>query len=474
MSRKKQLTLFQCSASTDKDQSSAVTVEPSETESQTDLATHTQSSPRETEPDPMAVVTESEPNEPIDMEPEFGSNNNEGCSSRHVANSPPRDIAKGLEDKPHAWLEYSLSKNAAYCYPCRFFSAGIHKSDECFISIGYRNWKNATGRTGRLVKNSLSQRHLNAAAAWADFENNQQSQRSIRSTLSQARKDQIQNNRHYLMTIVQILLYCAFQKITLRGHREGEDSQNRGNFLELIDLVSRHDSVVKNKIHDAPKNAIYTSHGIQNELLALLAKKKLHKICQAVKEAGFYSIIVDESRDSSKQEQMSLAVRYVDIEEGCVHEHFIAFMQAEHQDAESLSSYIKQALITYDFDMNKMVSQGYDGASVMNDHCSGVQTRVREFAPLAVYIHCYTHVLNLVLVDSVRSVATASEFFVLLEALYVLVSSSKIHALFVKYNVSVTQISNHWSYKNSQRLVGFADTLLLTQSVVHTMHFFLP
>ncbi|XP_011407407.1 PREDICTED: zinc finger MYM-type protein 1-like [Amphimedon queenslandica] len=446
----------------------------------------------------MAVVTESEPNEPIDMEPEFGSNNNEGCSSRHVANGTPRDIAKGLEDKPvqphnitfpknkengrsfssmryqkHAWLEYSVSKDAAYCYPCRFFSAGIHKSDECFISIGYRNWKNATGRTGRLVKHSLSQRHLNAAAAWADFENNQQSQHSIRSTLSQAWKDQIQNNRHYLMTIVQILLYCAFQEIALRGHREGEDSQNRGNFLKLIDLVSRHDSVVKNKIHDGPKNAIYTSHGIQDELLALLAKKVLHKICQAVKEAGFYSIIVDESRDSSKQEQMSLAVRYVDIEEGCVHEHFIAFMQAEHQDAESLSSYIKQALITYDFDINKMVSQGYDGASIMSGHCSGVQTRVREFAPLAVYIHCYAHVLNLVLVDSVRSVATASEFFVLLEALYVLVSSSKIHALFVKLQRQCNPNQQPLEFKNSQRLVGFADTLLLTQSVVHTMHFFL-
>lgn len=57
--------------------------------------------------------------------------------------------------------------------------------------------------------------------------------------------------------------------------------------------------------------------------------------------------------------------------------------------------------------MNKMVSQGYDVASVMSGHRSGVQTRVREFAPLAVYIHCYAHVLNLVLVDSVRSIVIA-------------------------------------------------------------------
>ena len=42
------------------------------------------------------------------------------------------------------------------------------------------------------------------------------------------------------------------------------------------------------------------------------------------------------------------------------------------------------------------------------------------------------HVLNLALVDSVKRVSCASEFFTLLEALYVFVSSSKIHVLFVK------------------------------------------
>ena len=70
------------------------------------------------------------------------------------------------------------------------------------------------------------------------------------------------------------------------------------------------------------------------------------------------------------------------------------------------------------------ISQGYDGASVMSGCCTGVQTRVPEFAPYAVYIHCYAIVLNLVLVDSVKSVTSASEFFMLLEALYVLVFTS--------------------------------------------------
>ena len=66
-------------------------------------------------------------------------------------------------------------------------------------------------------------------------------------------------------------MFCAFQQIALKGHRE-VDSKNRGNFLELLDLVSNYDSVMKTKLRDGPKNAVYTSLGIQDELLHILVK----------------------------------------------------------------------------------------------------------------------------------------------------------------------------------------------------------
>ena len=346
-----------------------------------------------------------------------GDDNNEASSSSRPSVEPPYgiactafDIAKGLEDKPvqprnisfprdkknnrsfnsswyhkHMWLEYSVSKDAAFCYPCRLFS-GVQKGDDCFITTGYRNWKNATGMCGRLMKHTQSQRHINASAAWGDFKRNQQSQTSIASTLRQERRQQIQENRNYMKTIIELLLYCAFQEISLRGHREGVNSRNKGNFLELVDIVSNHDSVVKNRLHVGPRNALYTSHSIQDELLKILSNNVVHTICEQVKEAGFYSIIADESRDTAKQEQMLFAVRYVDMTDGCVQEHFLTFIQAQSLDALSLSSYIKQLISTYDFDTNKMVSQGYDGASVMSGHCTGVQTRVREFVPYAAYL----------------------------------------------------------------------------------------
>ena len=56
--------------------------------------------------------------------------------------------------------------------------------------------------------------------------------------------------------------------------------------------------------------------------------------------------------------------------------------------------------------------------------------RIQDVAPSAIYIHCHAHILNLALVDSVKNVQYCSEFFNLLESLYVFMSSSKRHDVF--------------------------------------------
>ena len=86
----------------------------------------------------------------------------------------------------------------------------------------------------------------------------------------------------------------------------------------------------------------------------------------------------------------------------------------------------------FHLDPNWIISQGYDGASVKRGHCSGVQQHIRNVAPNALYVHCYAHTLNLVLVDSVKMVPYATEFFSLLEAVYVFVSTTRAHAAFMQ------------------------------------------
>lgn len=60
---------------------------------------------------------------------------------------------------------------------------------------------------------------------------------------------------------------------------------------------------------------------------------------------------------------------------------------------------------------NNLVGQGYDGASVMSGKHSGVSARIKNSARFAFYVHCNAHCLNLVLVDAVKSVPEAINFF---------------------------------------------------------------
>ena len=46
----------------------------------------------------------------------------------------------------------------------------------------------------------------------------------------------------------------------------------------------------------------------------------------------------------------------------------------------------------------KMIGQGYDGTSSMSGKEKDVHAIVKESCPLAAYVHCSSHVLNLLLV----------------------------------------------------------------------------
>ena len=149
---------------------------------------------------------------------------------------------------------------------------------------------------------------------------------------------------------------------------------------------------------------------IQNNILQVMVGIVREKICTAVKKAGGYSVLANETTDCSKQEQLAIVLKYVDEETAVQHEHFLTYVQATSLNASSLSTYILDTLKNNGLDPTLIVSQAYDGASVMSGRCSGVQKRIKEVAPVAIYIHCYAHCLNLALVDSTKHVSGAGGF----------------------------------------------------------------
>jgi hypothetical protein len=49
------------------------------------------------------------------------------------------------------------------------------------------------------------------------------------------------------MTIADVLLLCSKQEIAFHGHDESSSSLSKGNFLEILNLVAKHDKVIEDK-----------------------------------------------------------------------------------------------------------------------------------------------------------------------------------------------------------------------------------
>ena len=128
-------------------------------------------------------------------------------------------------------------------------------------------------------------------------------------------------------------------------------------------------------------------------------------------------------------------------------------MKAEKLDAEGLTEYILTTLRKHQLDPNCIISQGYDGASVMAGNFSGVQAWIKHVIPSAIYIHCHAHVLNLCLVDSTKAVRYSGEFFALLESLYIFLSSSNLSV--IPYSLSSKE-----SYIQVNRFSSCKDYLI--------------
>jgi len=78
-------------------------------------------------------------------------------------------------------------------------------------------------------------------------------------------------------------------------------------------------------------------------------------------------------------------------------EEFVGFIGMNDVSAESVATEILARISELELDITNCVGQGYEGASTMSGHVSGVHVRIREQAPFAVYVHCASHCLNLVL-----------------------------------------------------------------------------
>ena len=91
--------------------------------------------------------------------------------------------------------------------------------------------------------------------------------------------------------------------------------------------------------------------------------------------------------------------------------------------ASAIAQYVLGILQKFN-SVEKLVAQTYDGASVMSSELNGVQAKIKEDVPEAMFLHCYPHKLNLVLLHSAKCIPECKAFFKTLEGLTAFFSKS--------------------------------------------------
>ena len=187
------------------------------------------------------------------------------------------------------------------------------------------------------------------------------------------------------------------------------------------------DPDLQQHLKSCPKNAKYTSHRIQNELISLCGNQIRNKIIALIKTAGVFTVLADETADISCTEQVALCIRYI-VKEDMTYtaqEDFVTFVPTRDTTGEALSNIILTQIAQWGLDPANIVAQGYDGAGNMSGHTKGAQARISSQYPRAKYVHCKNHSLNLAIIHTCKQRIVSSMFTALREVLYFLTSSPK-------------------------------------------------
>ncbi|KAF0763559.1 zinc finger MYM-type protein 1-like, partial [Aphis craccivora] len=267
-------------------------------------------------------------------------------------------IDNNLKNLPRTWLCYSMKLNMAYCEPYWLFSDQNTNN----------NWKDGICDWQGLSKKIKIMKYQ-SVNFW----------------------------KQVLKKLIDIIFTLSSSNISFRGHREVIGETNNGNYLSIVELLSRYDPIL---------SKLVDKDNVKNHIILEILK------------CPFFSMICDTTQDITKQDQLSIVIRYVTEELDSngipcslnINESCMGFTNITDQSAKGIEDAI-------------MKDQGYDGASVMSGVYNGLQKRICEREPNAVYVHCAAHNLNLVLKDAV-CVQPIQIFLDNIQHLYTFFSSS--------------------------------------------------
>ena len=320
------------------------------------------------------------------------------------------------------WLSYSNELKGGICRYCILFperpsrggTPGGNRGN--FVLLPYQKpYTKALGKNGFLTSHEKSAMHRYAAEKADIFAQNfRNPDTRVDNRLLKQQAEQEQQNKEILCQVVLAVEFLAKQGLPFRGNKDdkvdfADESVNRGNFIALLQLLGKFSNNLQNHLFLGKRNALYTSKTIQNEIIHIYACKIKERLTKHTREKNLpYSIITDEVTDPhANHDILSVCLRFVDLtslKDPHIKECLIIFLNLERANASAISSKILESLShpSVSLDPARIRGQGYDGATVMSSARAGVQAKIKEISPLAIYTHCFSHCLNLAIAASCK------------------------------------------------------------------------
>nr|KAJ0219001.1 hypothetical protein LSAT_V11C300155530 [Lactuca sativa] len=325
---------------------------------------------------------------------------------RDFGGKPRRFIQSWFDDNKY-WLEYRC------CICCYLFKSSIPNQGGSyhFVKSGFKAWNRKSG----IDKHKEGTPHTIVVQKCQSLMN------QIQSMTSAFEKQTTLQEKEYFIRLnasIDCVRFLLLQGLAFRCHNEKEDSDNKGNFLELLQwLADRCDVVDRVVLKNAPKNAQMKCGEIQKDIVQACSDVILNVI---MGELGndFFAILVDESRDVSCKEQMALVLK------GEVVERFVGLRNVNDTSALSLKATIYDMLSKRNLSPSRIRGQGYDGASNMSGAFNGLKTLIMNETKSAHFVHCFAHQLQLVLVFVAKNHTTVNDSFDVVSRLLNIIGSS--------------------------------------------------
>ena len=258
-------------------------------------------------------------------------------------------------------MAYSAVLDWAFCINCVLFGGDSnHNSSKlnCLLKAPFSDWAKATVRFNDHC--TRSQFHKIATLRATQFRECMENRRvSIDVMMHSQISEQVRPNREKLIPIVEVVILCGRQNISLRGHRDDLEYlqaalNNPGNLQAILAFLKK---CGQNEVFDQHftlprRNATYRSKTTKNELINICGEIITETLRKEVKEAKSFLVLADEAADISNKEQMALVLRFID-KNGSIREEFFGFAPCnEGLSGEAISSKIKETISSLGLDMN--------------------------------------------------------------------------------------------------------------------------